>query len=179
MPLKAFKQFSGDASMADIVLNRVDDRLIHGQVMTGWMGLRNANTIWIVDDGVASNPMMLDIFRFAAPSGVKLEAFTIDQAAEKLQNLRAGNERIILIAKVPRTFLRLVEKGYRPSDINFGAMAHKARSRTVAPNCDMSPEEIEDTEKLYQQKIRIWIQLVPFGSKPVEWDAARKKAGLK
>jgi len=94
--------------------------------------------------------------------------------------LSSGHDRIILLAKVPKTFLRLLEKGYRASDINYGAMAHKANSRNVASNCDLSSEEIEDTEKLHQQNIRIWIQLVPFGGqKPMEWEAARKKAGLK
>ena len=166
--------------MSEVVLNRVDDRLIHGQVMTGWLGLRRANTVWIADDAVATNPMMLDIFRFAAPSGIKIEAFTIDKIAEKLRDLSHGHDRIILLAKVPKTFLRLLEKGYRASDINYGAMAHKANSRNVASNCDLSSEEIEDTEKLHQQGIRIWIQLVPFGGqKPMDWEAARKKAGLK
>jgi D-glucosaminate-specific PTS system IIB component len=166
--------------MSEVVLNRVDDRLIHGQVMTGWLGSRRANVIWIADDGVATNPMMLDIFRFAAPAGIKIEAFTIERAAEKLSQLSDGHDRIILLAKVPRTFLRLLEKGYRPSDINYGAMAHKANSRNVAPNCDLSPDEIADSEQLHRQGIRIWIQLVPFGSqKPIEWEAARKKAGLK
>lgn len=166
--------------MSEIVLNRVDDRLIHGQVMIGWLGLRRANTIWIADDGVATNPMMRDIFRFAAPTGIKIEAFTIDALAEKLRDLSSGHDRIILLAKVPKTFLRLMEKGYRPSDINYGAMAHKANSRNVASNCDLSPEEIEDTEKIYQQGIRIWIQLVPFGGQKItEWETARKKVGLK
>ena len=166
--------------MSEIVLNRVDDRLIHGQVMIGWLGLRRANTVWIADDAVATNPMMLDIFRFAAPSGIKIEAFTIDKVAEKLRGLSSGHDRIILLAKVPKTFLRLLEKGYRASDINYGAMAHKANSRNIASNCDLSSEEIEDTEKLHQQNIRIWIQLVPSGGqKPMEWEAARKKAGLK
>ncbi len=40
--------------MSEIVLNRVDDRLIHGQVMIGWLGLRRANTVWIADDAVAT-----------------------------------------------------------------------------------------------------------------------------
>ena len=166
--------------MSEIVLNRVDDRLIHGQVMTGWLGLRRASAIWIADDAVATNPMMLDIFRFAAPSGIKIEAFTLDAIAEKLRDLSSGHDRIILLAKVPKTFLRLLEKGYRASDINYGAMAHKPHSRNIATNCDLSPEEIEDTEKLHRQGIRVWIQLVPFGGqKPIEWEAARKKAGLK
>ena len=58
-------------------MNRIDDRLVHGQVMTGWLGLRGANSIWIVDDVVASTPMMLDIFRFAAPAGINMEAMSV------------------------------------------------------------------------------------------------------
>lgn len=166
--------------MSEVVMNRVDDRLIHGQVITGWLGLRNANTIWIVDDVVANTPMMLDIFRFAAPAGVTIEAMTVDQAAARLTNLGAGNSRIMVLVKVPSSFLRLIELGYRPADINYGAMAHKANARNVAPNCDLSPEEIADTEKLHQMGVRVWIQLVPFGGqKATDWENARKKAGLK
>jgi PTS system mannose-specific IIB component len=160
-------------------MNRIDDRLVHGQVMTGWLGLRRANTIWIVDDVTANTPMMLDIFRFAAPAGVKMEALTVDKAAERFANLKAGSDKIIVIAKVPKTFLRLLEKGYRPTDINYGAMAHKPQSRNVTQNCDLSPEEIEDTEKLYKEGIRVWIQLVPFGGyKATEWQSVRQKLGV-
>lgn len=166
--------------MSEVVMNRVDDRLIHGQVITGWLGLRNANAIWIVDDAVAVNPMMLDIFKFAAPANCKIEAFTIAAAAERLQKLNEGNTRILLITKVPKTFLRLMELGYRPSDVNYGAMAHKPQSKNVAPNCDLSPEEIADSEALHKQGIRVWIQLVPFGGqKEVDWAKARQKVGLK
>ncbi len=160
-------------------MNRIDDRLVHGQVMTGWLGLRRANTIWIVDDVVANTPMMLDIFRFAAPEGIKMEALTVDAAAERLSELNKGTDKIIMIAKVPKTFVRLLEKGYRPSDINYGAMAHKPQSRNVTQNCDLSPEEIDDTEKLFSQGIRIWIQLVPFGGyKATDWSGVRQKLGL-
>ena len=160
-------------------MNRIDDRLVHGQVMTGWLGLRRANTIWIVDDAVATNPMMLDIFRFAAPAGIKMEAMAIDAATQRLSDLSQGGDKIILIAKVPKTFVRLLEGGYRPSDINIGAMAHKAQSRNVTQNCDLSPEEIEDTEVLHNTGIRIWIQLVPFGGhRAMDWKDARRKVGL-
>ena len=166
--------------MSTVVLNRIDDRLIHGQVIVGWLGLRNANSILIVDDVVAKTPMMLDIFRFAAPSGVKLEANTVEQATGRLTTLEKGNDRILLITKFPNTFLQLLELGYKPTDINYGAMAHKANSKNVAPNCDLTPQEIEDTEKLYQSGIRIWIQLVPFGGqKEVEWVNVRNKLGFK
>lgn len=166
--------------MSDIVMSRIDDRLVHGQVITGWLGLRNANCIWIVDDDVASDQVMLDIFRFATPTGVRLEVYTVDQAAERLNCLNEGNERIILLAKRPNTFVRLVEKGFLPEDINFGAVSNKKGSKNVGPNCALSPEEMEDTEKLHRLGIRIWFQLVPMGSHKVyEWRNVRKKFGYK
>ncbi len=171
--------------MSAVVMHRIDDRLIHGQVMTGWVGLRNANTLWIVDDDVATNPMMLDIFSFAAPAGIRIEAFKVDQALKKLTELDpgVGNQRIIVLAKFPATFLRLAEGGYIPPDINYGAMANKSvdpkAAVQVAPNCMLSPQDIEHTEKLHNMGIRVWIQLVPMGGhREVEWKDARKKVGL-
>ncbi len=166
--------------MSTVVMNRIDDRLIHGQVITGWLSLRSANSILIVDDQVARTPMMLDIFRFAAPAGIKLEAMTVEKGIEKLTHLDQGNEKILLLTKFPSTFLRLLEGGYKPTDINYGAMAHKAGSKNVAPNCELTPQEIEETEKLFKSGIRIWIQLVPFGGqKEVDWSNVRSKLGFK
>jgi D-glucosaminate-specific PTS system IIB component len=169
--------------MAEIVMNRIDDRLIHGQVVSGWLKLRNANEIWIVDDKTANTPMLIDMFSFAAPMGIKIEAFTVEAAGEQLAKLQElGNKRILLLVKEPETFLRLLEKGYEPEDINYGAMGAKSAEIStieVAPNCSLTDEEIQDTEELQNKGIRVWIQLTPFGGHRVtEWDKARKKAGL-
>lgn len=170
--------------MAKVVMNRIDDRLIHGQVMTGWLQLRAADTIWIVDDDVANNPMMLDIFSFAAPAGVQIKAFEVNEALEKLANIEeAGRRSVIVLAKHPNTFLRLIEGGYEPSDINYGAMANKSVNQgatiEVAPNCSLTREDIEATDKIAEKGIRVWIQLVPFGGhKPQEWSNVRKKSFL-
>jgi len=166
--------------MSEVVMNRIDDRLIHGQVVTVWTRLRNANSILIVDDVVAKTPMMMDMFKFAAPPGIKLAAMTVADAGERLKSLNQGNDRMIILAKVPSTFLRLMELGYKPADINYGAMAHKANSKNVVGQCELTPQEIQETEQLYQSGIRIWIQLVPLGGhKETDWKNVRGKLGIK
>jgi D-glucosaminate-specific PTS system IIB component len=169
--------------MAEIVMNRIDDRLIHGQVVSGWLKLRNANEIWIVDDQTANTPMLIDMFSFAAPVGIKIEAFTVEAGSEKLAKLEElGNKRILLLTKEPETFLQLIEMGYMPEDINYGAMGAKSpeiRTTEVAANCSLTDDEIRDTDELQSKGIRVWIQLTPFGGQRVtEWDKARKKANL-
>lgn len=165
--------------MSEVVFHRVDDRLIHGQVIIGWVGLRNVNTIWIIDDFVAKNSMMLNIFKFAAPPGIKIIAMTVDEASERLSNLQDGKDRIMLIAKVPQTFVKLMEMGYKPEEVNFGAMAHKPNSIRLGQQTELTPEEAEAAEKLYQAGVHVWILLVPMGGqKTVEWVDARKKCGF-
>jgi mannose/fructose/N-acetylgalactosamine-specific phosphotransferase system component IIB len=164
--------------MAEIVMHRVDDRLVHGQVIVGWVGLHNINAIWIVDDEVANNPMMVNIYKFAAPAGVDLAAMTIKEAGDRLLAGKESRYRVLLLAKIPQTFVQLMELGYQPQDINFGAMAHKPDGIKVGPQTELTREEADAVERLYRTGVRIWIQLVPQGGqKPIEWEDIRQKCG--
>ena len=53
--------------MQNLVLTRIDDRLIHGQVMTAWIKNRKANQVVIVDDDVANDEYMIDVLEMAIP----------------------------------------------------------------------------------------------------------------
>ena len=59
--------------MKNIVLIRIDDRLIHGQVVTQWIKDTNGNRILIVDDKLVNDRMMMRILKAAAPPGVKMQ----------------------------------------------------------------------------------------------------------
>ncbi|MBE6083621.1 MAG: PTS sugar transporter subunit IIB, partial [Tissierellaceae bacterium] len=56
--------------MANIVLTRIDDRLIHGQVMTAWVKQTKATRIIIIDDVVAKDDFMKKVLTMAAPPGI-------------------------------------------------------------------------------------------------------------
>ena len=71
--------------MENLLLVRVDDRLIHGQVMTAWMKTLRADEIIVVDDRVAKDDFMLFVLQNAAPKGVKVVALSEDDAVAKLQ----------------------------------------------------------------------------------------------
>ena len=71
--------------MENVLLARVDDRLIHGQVMTAWMKLLPAKEIIVIDNKVAKDEFMITVLEMAAPTGVKVKVFTEEKAAEVLQ----------------------------------------------------------------------------------------------
>ena len=88
--------------MENVLLARVDDRLIHGQVMTAWMKLLPAKEIIVIDNKVAKDEFMITVLEMAAPTGVKVKVFTEEKAAEVLQ---AGlSKPTILLAKSPVSY---------------------------------------------------------------------------
>ena len=53
--------------MENLVLTRIDDRLIHGQVMTAWIKNKKATQVVIVDDLVAEDDYMIEVLEMAIP----------------------------------------------------------------------------------------------------------------
>ena len=84
---------AGIMKIEGIVLVRIDDRLIHGQVMTSWLNYTGANKIMIIDDEVANDPFMKSVLKTCVPANVKLATFTVEKAAVRLKKGFAGGDR--------------------------------------------------------------------------------------
>ena len=68
--------------MKNIVLTRIDDRLIHGQVVTAWIKQYPINKILIIDDELSQNRLMERIYKAAAPMGVEVLIQSVSEARE-------------------------------------------------------------------------------------------------
>ena len=161
--------------MRNVVLARVDDRLIHGEVVSVWLPSLKANTILIVDDGVAADTFNVRVIRSLAPAGVKVFVVTVDKAAERLVADGKPGENIIVLAKTPITFDRLVRAGVPLKEINLGGMGIRGERRPFIKNVAASPEEVDAIERLRNQGVRVFYQLVPEQA-VIEVDDAIKKA---
>ena len=82
--------------MANIVLSRVDSRLIHGQVITKWIKQYPAKRIMIIDDELAKDSFMAEIYMMAAPTGIKVEIVSVESAGKKLQET---DENVFILYK--------------------------------------------------------------------------------
>ena len=111
-----------------IVLTRIDNRLIHGQVATGWLRSCGANIVIVANDRVAANPMEQQLLSMAVASLMPVRFLTVDEAAKKVA--RADPRRkIALIVENPVDALGLVEGGLSLKSINVGNM-HMAEGKT-------------------------------------------------
>ena len=84
--------------MRNVILARVDDRLIHGEVVTAWIPTKRATRIIIIDDEVAADQFNVRVVKALAPEGTKCFVYTVDKAAEKLMVPGVPDERLLLLA---------------------------------------------------------------------------------
>ena len=99
--------------MRNVVLTRVDERLIHGQVMTSWLKLCNANVILIIDAGSASNAFLKRILFAAAPKDVELQVMNEADAAAYLKEDSPAGEKVLVLSKTPQPLLAWSEAASR------------------------------------------------------------------
>lgn len=153
--------------MLNIVLTRIDDRLIHGQVMTAWVKSTQGNRIIIVDDAVAKDQFLQKVMRMAAPPGIKVEVHDVEKGAEVLKEDPKDSERVIVLVKYPHTIEKLVDKGVKIEEFIVGGMGAAPGRKKFYRNISVSEEEKDIFSRLINKGVKIDIRIVP-DDKPIE-----------
>jgi hypothetical protein len=83
-------------------LVRVDDRLIHGQVVAVWLRAVGADRIVIVDDKTAQNEFLRDVLVLAAPQGTPVEVYGLTEGAARVAELASSPTSAFLLMRTPR-----------------------------------------------------------------------------
>ncbi|PIU19550.1 MAG: PTS mannose/fructose/sorbose transporter subunit IIB [Elusimicrobia bacterium CG08_land_8_20_14_0_20_59_10] len=109
-----------------LVLYRVDDRLVHGQVAEGWVPHLKADELAVVSDEIAADPLRRDIMRFATPEGVDLRIMTVEQAAEYLPQAETSARKVLLLLPGLAEALALLGRGMKFTSLNIGGMHYSA-----------------------------------------------------
>jgi len=91
-----------------ITLSRVDDRLIHGQVVIGWGVPLGVDLIVLVDDVIGADQWEQEIYRMAVPEGVAVEFLTSAGAVPRLRALEADPRRVFVLTGDIATMAQLV-----------------------------------------------------------------------
>ena len=82
-----------------IALTRVDFRLIHGQVITRWLKQCDINEIVTVDTALSKDEFMQDVFKMAAPKGVRIRILSVEEAVAAQENGEFERNRILVLLK--------------------------------------------------------------------------------
>ncbi|HHT25189.1 MAG TPA: PTS sugar transporter subunit IIB [Clostridiaceae bacterium] len=147
--------------MRNILVARVDDRLIHGQVMTAWVKSYPINHILIIDDELEKNKLLVNVYKAAVPTSIKLSVSNINDGISFLKGDSPIGENLLILAKVPEVFLLLLENDIYFEKLVVGGMGAKAGRKKLIRNLSASLDEIECLKKIEKKNVKTIYQMVP------------------
>jgi PTS system mannose-specific IIB component len=141
-------------------LVRIDDRLIHGQVVAGWLRALGAKRIVIVDDATARDEFLREVLTLAAPQGVPVEVLGLADGAARCLELASSPEPVIVLARSPRTIVALRQAGVPIEVVDLGGMGAGPGKRRLHKTISVSPDDLASLRLLEEMGTRVEIQIV-------------------
>ncbi len=108
-----------------VALFRIDDRLIHGQVVEAWVPHLKTDEIVVVSDEIAADEMRRMIMRFSTPEDVELKTLGIEDAFKYLNGAPAAGNILVLLPGLKEA-ADMVSKGLKIRSLNIGGMHYSA-----------------------------------------------------
>lgn len=142
-------------------LVRIDDRLIHGQVIAVWCKHQRFTRIAIVDDTVATDAFLQEVLKLAAPPGLQVDVFSVEEACEELGRDAPSRRTTMVLMKTPRTAQQLYTCGIEFNKLNIGGIGSGPGRKSLFKNISASEEEIAILKSLSDQGVDITLLTVP------------------
>ena len=132
-----------------VLLYRVDERLIHGQVVVGWGTRLHPDRIVVVDDDLAASAWEQELYTLGLPEEVRASFESVADARALLDEWAASDERIILLTRDLANMRRLGEGGrLRGGEVNIGGIHHAAGRDRVLPYVFLGDAERAEIRRL-------------------------------
>jgi PTS system mannose-specific IIB component len=145
----------------ELGLVRIDDRLIHGQVIAVWCRHRRFTRILVVDDGVAADPFMQEVLSLAAPPGLRVDVFSIEDGINVLNEDPSNWGTTMVLMKSPSSAKRLYDGGLEYNALNIGGIGSGPGRKNVFKNIAFSEEESAILKYLMDKGVEITLLTVP------------------
>ncbi len=144
----------------NIVLVRVDDRLIHSNIVSSWLNAYPyVNNIMCIDDFTSKDPFMQKMFQMFIPKDKTVETKSTKEAIETLK--KGLNKPIMIVVKNLLTIKNLVEFGIPITKINIGSLGMSGKRKMFYQNVAIDDEEKIILSELVKKGIKIEIQNIP------------------
>ena len=147
----------------NITVMRIDDRLIHGQIVTKWIDYANEKKIIVADDKAAGDPMQQMLLKLAVPSGVKLEILTKADALKMIQE-DTSSINVLLMVRNPKEANSLLEMGLKVDTINVGNISNSKSETGRKKMLDfiyLEQQDVEELQSIGAKGVTLEIRAIP------------------
>lgn len=145
----------------NIQLIRIDDRLIHGQVVIGWAGHLNTKQIILCEDSVAQNDWEKELYLSIVPEHIKAKIMTTEQLAEYLKNSPIDLNKTIILVNSPKVIEHLIQLGAPIDNVNVGGVHFKEGRKKLLNYLYLNEDEIASFKRCIDQGVEFNCQDIP------------------
>ncbi len=144
-----------------LVLVRIDDRLIHGQIIEGWVRYLHVNHIVVSNNQVGNDEMQKVLMTMAVPPPLKVDIFTLSETIEELKFGTFDKSRVLILVSSPSDALFLTDRGLCVSKINVGGIHYSVGKKQVLKTISVNDDDIASFYCLHEKGIKLEVQVVP------------------
>lgn len=144
-----------------IELTRVDFRLIHGQVITRWLTQCQINEIVTIDTALSKDAFMQEVFKMAAPKGVKITIVNVEDAVKRQQEGAFDKNRVMVLFKGVAELNAAVQAGLKLEKVQIGGLGGGPGRKAVNNAITLDRADADTLLELEKMGIEIYFQTTP------------------
>jgi len=144
-----------------IVLTRIDNRLVHGQIVGEWAGCVGANLLVIADDKIVNDDVNRNVMKIAADAlGLGTRFFTVAETIAKIGKA-SSSQKILLICRTPDSLRKLIEGGVEIDTVCVGNMHPADGKKRISDKVYVDDKDLKDLKYIQSHVKEIYIQDTP------------------
>lgn len=147
-------------STPNILMTRIDNRLIHGQVGVTWTNSLGANLVVVANDEAAVDPVAQSLMDMVVSDGVQTRYFTLQKTIDVIHKA-ADRQKIFIVCKTPQDVLTLVQGGVPIKFVNVGNMHFIEGKKQIHKTVSVDDSDINAFRELEKLGITCEIRRVP------------------
>lgn len=147
--------------MKNIVFTRIDDRLLHGQVVVSWIPFLDVNEIVIVDNEYSSDDFMRELIKESSPDYIKVNILSVEDAANYLKLEDDKQDRVLILSRYIEYIRNLIDLGVKINKLNVGGLGFSEGRKKYINSIYMSSLEMDILEEIKRGNTTVEIQMLP------------------
>ncbi len=144
----------------NILLTRIDNRLVHGQVGMTWTNTLGANLVLVANDEVSVDSIQQNLMEMVLPEGVQARFFTLEKTI-RIIGKAAPHQKILLVVKTPQDVLTLVEGGVPIKEVNVGNLHFVEGKKQISPTVSVDDNDIATFNNLNALGVKLEVRGIP------------------
>lgn len=153
---------------------RMDNRLIHGQILVSWNSHLKIDHLIVTNDVVAKDTLQTTLLKAVTPIGAKVSVLSIDDCVKYCKSPESEKENIFIIAKFPEDGWELVNRGLNMPVLNLGNQAFVRGAKKLSNSVFLTESGVQALKKIHEKGIKITCRMMPTDSENEFWPHIEK-----